>query len=195
MSRISSTVMLLACVGVPVGLYFATAPVSTQPIAPVTTANLCFTAGAVTYRVSPDAAADYRVKIDDARPDLRIALVDGVETADFALVDGVGGLGACESTGRAALASEASGQRGESIARAHGPSEDARERAGGARLKTVGVVGEGSEADVTMSLSREPADADFKLFVHSAHLRPSDVAALVTVIRLQQRNRQIAEVR
>jgi hypothetical protein len=159
MSRIVSALISLVCVGVPVGLYFATAPVSTQP---VTTASLCFTAGAVTYRVSPDAAADYRVGIDDARPDLRIALIDGVEAADFALVDGIGGFDACESRDR---------------------------------LKTVGVVGEGSEADVTMSLSREPADADFKLFVHSAHLRPSDVAALVTVIRLQQRNRQIAEVR
>lgn len=162
MSRISSTLMLLVCVGAPVGVFFATAPVSTQPVAPVAAANLCFTAGAITYQVSAAAAPDYRVKIDDARPDLRIALVEGVEMADFALVDGVGGLGACESRGR---------------------------------LKTVGVVGEGAEADVTMSLSREPADADFKLFVHSAHLRPSDVAALVTVIRLQQRNRQIAEVR
>jgi hypothetical protein len=162
MSRIVSALISLVCVGVPVGLYFATAPISTEPVTPVAAANLCFTAGAVTYRVSRDATADYRVKIDDARPDLRIALVDGAEMADFALVDGVGGLGACGSAGR---------------------------------LKTVGLVGEGSEADVTMSLSREPADADFKLFVHSAHLRPSDVAALVTVIRLQQRNRQIAEVR
>ena len=162
MSRIVSALISLVCVGVPVGLYFATAPVSTETITPVAAANLCFTAGAVTYRVSPDATADYRVKIDDARPDLRIALVDGVETADFALVDGVGGLGACKFAGR---------------------------------LKTVGLVGEDSEADVTMSLSREPADADFKLFVHSAHLRPSDVAALVTVIRMQQRSRQIAEVR
>ena len=156
MSRILSTLLLLVGVGVPVGLYAATAPSSPRTVAPVNAAsNLCFTAGAV-------AAADFRVKIDDARPDLRIALVDGVETADFALVDGVGGFDACEST--------------------HS-------------LKTVGIVGEASAADVTMSLSREPADADFRLYVHSAHLRPSDVAALITVIRLQQRNRQIAEVR
>ena len=163
MSRILSTLLLLVGVGVPVGLYAATAPSSPRTVAPVNAAsNLCFTAGAVTYQMSPDAAADFRVKIDDARPDLRIALVDGVETADFALVDGVGGFDACEST--------------------HS-------------LKTVGIVGEASAADVTMSLSREPADADFRLYVHSAHLRPSDVAALITVIRLQQRNRQIAEVR
>jgi hypothetical protein len=162
MSRIFSALFLLVGVGVPVGLYVATAPNSPHAVTPVAAGNLCFTAGAVTYQVSGAATADYRVKIDDARPDLRIALVEGVETADFALVDGVGGFGACESAGR---------------------------------LKTVGVVGEGTEADITMSFSREPADADFKLFVHSAHLRPSDVAALITVIRLQQRNRQIAEVR
>jgi hypothetical protein len=162
MSRIVSALILLVGVGVPVGLYFATAPVSTQPVTPVAAAKLCFTAGAVTYQVAPAAAADFHVKIDDVRPDLRIALVDGVETADFALVDGVGSFDTCEPTGR---------------------------------LKTVGIVGEASAADVTMSLSREPSDADFKLFVHSAHLRPSDVAALVAVIRLQQRNRQIAEVR
>jgi hypothetical protein len=158
MSRISSTLMLLACVGVPVGLYLATAPASPRTPTPVA-ANLCFTTGAITYRVTPATAADYRVRIDDARPDLRITLVDGVETADFTLVDGVDG---CESA---------------------------------VRLKTVGVVGDGSEADVTMSLSREPADADLRLFVHSAHLRPSDVAALIAMIRLRQANRQIAEVR
>jgi hypothetical protein len=161
MSRIWSALILLVCVGVPVGLYVATAPASPHAVAPLA-ANLCFTAGSVTYQVSPDAAADFRVKIDDARPDLRIALIDGVETADFALVDGVGGFDACESTHR---------------------------------LKTVGIVGEASAADVTMSLSREPADADLRLYVHSAHLRPSDVAALVAVIRLQQRSRQLAEVR
>jgi hypothetical protein len=162
MSRILSALIVLVCVGVPVGLYLATAPASPSGASVAATSNLCFTAGAVTYQVSPDAAADFRVKIDDARPDLRIALIDGVETADFALVDGVGGFDACESTHR---------------------------------LKTVGIVGEASAADVTMSLSHEPAGADLRLYVHSAHLRPSDVAALVAVIRLQQRSRQLAEVR
>ena len=100
MSRIWSALILLVCVGVPVGLYFATAPASPPGASVAAASNLCFTAGAVTYQVSPDAAADFRVKIDDARPDLRIALVDGVETADFALVDGVGGFDACESTHR-----------------------------------------------------------------------------------------------
>jgi hypothetical protein len=163
MSRISSTLILLVGVGVPVGLYLATAPSSPRTVAPVTAiANLCFTAGAVTYQVSADAAADYRVKIGADRGDQRIALVDDVATADFALVDGAGGFDACQPAGR---------------------------------IKTVNVVGEGSEADVTLSLSREPADADFKLFVHSAHLRASDVAAAIAVMRLQQRNRQLAEVR
>jgi hypothetical protein len=163
MSRIWSALIVLVCVGVPAGLYVATAPASPHAGASVAAASsLCFTAGAVTYQVSLDAAADFRVKIDDARPDLRIALIDDAETADFALVDGVGGLDACESTHR---------------------------------LKTVGIVGEASAADVTMSLSHEPAGADLRLYVHSAHLRPSDVAALVAVIRLQQRSRQLAEVR
>jgi hypothetical protein len=162
MSRILSTLILLVGVGVPVGLYFATAPVSSHAVAPMTAANFCFTAGAITYQVSPAAAVDFRVRIDDAHPDLRIALVDGVETADFTMVDGVGGFDACESAGRA---------------------------------KNVRVVGEGSDADITLSLSREPADADLRLFVHSARFEQSDIAALIAVIRLQQRSRQLAEVR
>jgi len=160
MSRIVSTLILIVCVGVPVGLYLATAPASTRTAAAAD--NFCFTASAVTYQVSPAAAADFRVKIDDAHPDLRIALVDDVETADFTLVDGVGGFDACESAGR---------------------------------VKNVRIVGQDSEADVTMSLSREPADADLRLFVHSARFEQSDVAALIAVIRLQQRNRQLAEAR
>ena len=160
MSRIVSTLILLVGVGVPVGLYIATAPVSSHAVAPLTAAaNFCFTAGAITYQLAPGAAADIRVKIDDAQPDLRIALVDGVETADFALVDGPGGFDTCESAGP---------------------------------VSNVRVVGKDSEADVTLSLSREPANADLRLFVHSARLEQSDVAALIAAIRMQQRSRQVA---
>lgn len=161
MLRISNTLILLVGVGVPVGLYLATAPSSPPSITP-TAADLCFTAGAVTYQVSADAAADYRITIGADRSDLPIALVNGVETADFALVDGDGGFDSCEQAGR---------------------------------IKSVSVVGEGREADITLSLSREPSDADFRLSVHSAHLRASDVAAAIAVMRLQQRSRQVAEVR
>ena len=123
MSRISNALILLVCIGAPVGLYVASASDSPNAVAPVTASNLGFTAGAITYEVSPTSAvADYRVKIDAAHPDLRIQLVDGVESADFAWVDGVGGFDACEFAGR---------------------------------VKTVRVVGEGSAADISMSLSRE----------------------------------------
>lgn len=162
MSRIASTLILLVCIGAPVGLYVATAPASPNAVAPVTASNLCFTAGAITYEASPAAVADYRVKIDASHPDLRIQLVDGVESADFAWVDGVGGLDACESAGR---------------------------------VKTVRVVGEGSAADISMSLSREPAAGGLKLFVHSARFTHRDVAALIAAMRHHQNGRKLAEVR
>ena len=163
MSRILSALILFVCIGAPVGLYVATAPASPNAVAPVIASNLCFTAGAITYGVSPAAAvADYRVKIDASHPDLRIQLVDGVESADFAWVDGVGGFDACESAGH---------------------------------LKTVRVVGEGSAADISMSLSREPAAGGLKLFVHSARFAHRDVAALIAAMRHHQNGPKLAEVR
>ncbi len=62
-------------------------------------------------------------------------------------------------------------------------------------VKTVQVVGEGSTADVTMSLSHEAADADLKLFVHSARFGHRDAAALFAAMRHYQHRDQLAAYR
>jgi hypothetical protein len=163
MPRIQTTLILLMAAGLPAAAFFATAPVTTSPVAVAAVPHLCFTAGAITYEVSPAAiAADYRIGIDATHPDLRIQLVDGVESADFSLVDGIGGFDACESAGR---------------------------------VKTVRVVGEGSQADITMSLSREPSAGGLRLFVHSARFSHRDVAALMAAMQHYQNGRKLAEVR
>jgi len=51
--------------------------------------------------------------------------------------------------------------------------------------KTVKVVGHGA-ADVTIALSREAADADLTLFVHSARVGHRDAAALFAAMRQDQ---------
>ncbi len=59
-------------------------------------------------------------------------------------------------------------------------------------LKTVKVVGSG--ADVTISLSREAADADLTLFVYSSRLGHRDAAALFAAMRNNKDNK-VAQVR
>ena len=124
-----------------------------QLIAP--SREICFTAGTVTYRLSPNAAsADYRVAIDNQapRPDLRIRLVDRVEAADFALTDDAGTLtgSACNSAGL---------------------------------VKTVQVVEPGAPSDITIAVTRQAANVDFSLYVHSARVSHFDAAALFALIR------------
>jgi hypothetical protein len=59
-------------------------------------------------------------------------------------------------------------------------------------LKTVKVVGEGP-SDIVISLSRDLANADFKLFVHSARFNHRDAAALFAVMRHNQRSDPVDE--
>jgi hypothetical protein len=97
MDHLQKFLILLLVAGIPA----AAPPFSASP------ADLCLTAGSLTYRVSSGtAAADVRVRIEPraAHPDLRIRLVDGIESADFAVVDDVGTAGgrACASAGLAA---------------------------------------------------------------------------------------------
>jgi hypothetical protein len=146
MERLRKLLILLLVAGTPAAAppFFAKAP------------DLCFTAGATTYRISPQGAApDYRVKIaspaDPSTRALRIALVDAVDDADFALVDDVTvDASACRSAGD---------------------------------IKTVGVVGNNSPADMAVDLLRDGTDADLKLFVQSARIGHRDAAALFAAMR------------
>ena len=168
MKRLHITLILLMVIGLPAAalpFLFTDAPVTVAPVPFVS--NLCFTTGAVTYRVSMGTPSpDYRVKIgaSDSGPYLRIQLVDNVESADFALVDDLGGTdgNTCASAGL---------------------------------VKTVQVVGETGTADVTLSLSGDGTDADLKLFVHSARYGQRDAAALFAAMRLHQAGQKLAQYR
>jgi hypothetical protein len=59
-------------------------------------------------------------------------------------------------------------------------------------IKTVKVVGEGP-SDIVIALTRDPANADFKLFVHSARFNHRDAAALFAVMRHYQQNEPVDE--
>jgi hypothetical protein len=172
MERLPKTLILLA-VPLLAGMAAAALPfLNAAPpptVAPVTVAaaaDLCFTAGPVTYRVSTGTSApDYRVRIDSgaADPDLRIQLVDNVESADFALVDGFSGdHGTCASAGR---------------------------------IRTVALVDDASAADVTLLLSGEPSEAALKLFVHSDRFGDRDAAALFAAMRHDQARQKLAQSR
>jgi hypothetical protein len=156
MERFRKTLILLFVAGIPAAApsFFAAAP------------EICFTAGPVTYELSPGAVAtDYRVRIDNtaAQPDLRIGLVDSAEIADFSLVDDIGGSNsnACRTAGV---------------------------------LKTVRLVPAEQPADVTISLSREAGEADFKLFVYSARVTHQDAAALFALMQ-HNRTTEVAQRR
>jgi hypothetical protein len=146
----------------------AAPPPAVAPVTVAAAADLCFTAGPVTYRVSTGTSTpDYRVRIDSgaadphSAPDLRIQLVDNVESADFALVDGFSGdHGTCASAGR---------------------------------IRTVALVDDASAADVTLRLSGEPSETDLKLFVHSDRFGDRDAAALFAAMRHDQARQKLAQ--
>jgi len=153
LERLKKPLILLLVAGIPAAAppFFTKAP------------DLCFTAGSITFQLTPGAPkADYRVKIaafaDDPRTqNLHIQLVDDVDAADFALVDDVtASPSACKSAGN---------------------------------VKTVEVVGENSPADVAVSLSPGATDGDLKLFVHSARFAHQDAAALLAAMRHYQATR------
>jgi hypothetical protein len=150
MDRLRKTVGLLGVVGI------AAAAASV----PDTSPDLCFTAGSVTYRLSPDSPSpDYRVAIDNqsSHPDLRVGLVDRVEAADFALTDDAGAMtgSACKAAGL---------------------------------VRTVRIVTPGTPADITIAVSR-PAQSDdapqpdVSVYVHSVRVSHFDAAALFALVR------------
>jgi hypothetical protein len=161
MERIRKSLILLLA-GIP-----AAAAAATLPFVGTPAHDICFTAGSVTYQLSPAAAApDYRVRIDNtaARPDLKVRLVDRAELADFALVDDVGAPAGsnCATAGR---------------------------------LRTVKIVAGTDASDVTIAVSQEPAEQDFALFVHSARVTHQDAAALFALMRHVQAAQNVAAFR
>jgi hypothetical protein len=61
-----------------------------------------------------------------------------------------------------------------------------------AAVKTVKIVSQGP-SDVLISLTRDLANVDFKLFVHSARFNQRDAAALFAALRHNQANAPAAE--
>jgi hypothetical protein len=125
--------------------------------------DLCLAAGALTYRVSPGAtAADLRVKIEPraAHPDLLPELRPDLR---IQLVDSV-------ESADFAIVDDVSAAR-ESACLTTGP------------IKTVSVVADAGPADITISLSRDAADADLRIFVHSVRFGHRDAAALFAAMR------------
>jgi hypothetical protein len=126
---------------------------------PKTTAALCFTAGAVTYELSQAAAV----------PDFRVRFDDGVIEPDLRV-----GLADGAATADFTLVDDVIGIDGNAC-QAAGP------------VKTVRIVGEGA-ADVIIRLTRDLAQADFKVFVHSGRFNHRDAAALFAVMRHNQKS-------
>jgi hypothetical protein len=155
MEKLRKSLILLLVAGIPAAAppFLAASP------------DLCFTDGAITYRLSPNASsADFTVAIDQraSHPDLRIGLVDGAAIADFALTDDAGA-----------------------------PTGNICKTAG--ILKTVRVVGAGMPADAVIRVSRDVEGADFTLYVHSARVNHFDAAALFALMRHQQEARNDGE--
>ncbi len=144
MERLRKSLILLFVAGIPA----AAPPLHSTP-------PLCFSAGPLTYQISPVATrSDLRVHVADgpAQADLHIQLVDRAESADFVLADDeqAPNSGACN--------------------------------AGGA-VTSVALVPERGSPDITISLTRATGVADFTLFVHSARMSEAQAAALFLAMR------------
>jgi hypothetical protein len=115
----------------------------------------CFMTGGGAYRFSAAADANYTVRFDNnaARPDLRMQLVDDAAAADFVLVDDGKPADACRSATAV-----------KSI------------RVDAAADKTD------SKPDMTVTLSKQAAASEYKIYVRSAKFTEQDAAALFAVI-------------
>jgi hypothetical protein len=162
MDRFHKFLVLLFVAGIPAAatpfLPDAAPPPKTNITSLAKTAvPLCFTAGSITYELSQnDPSPNFRVKFDDAAARPDLRI---------GLVDGIA---AADFT----LVDDVIGMDG-----------NACNAAG--LLKTVKIVGEGP-SDVVISLTRDLASAEFKLFVHSARFNHRDAAALFAVMRQNQ---------
>jgi hypothetical protein len=122
----------------------------------------CFTAGTSTFQVSPTAAApDFRIKIGQT------ARPD----LRMQLVDS-------PETADFVLVDDFSGIEGNACN-------------GSSAVKTIKVDSQENAPDLTISLSSQGSDADYKIYVHSARFSHQDAAALFAVL-WKLSNRQVA---
>ena len=147
---------------------FAILPAAHSTITPPE--SLCFASGASTYRLEPAAAQpDVRVRIDNAaqNPDLRIQMVDRPELADFVLADDYG----------------ATANPANPSCRSPMPA------------KTVTIDGKTPHPHVTVQLSPDATDPDFRVYVHSVRYSHQDAAALLAATWTAARSRDLADLR
>jgi hypothetical protein len=135
-------------------LLVAGIPAAAPPF-PGSSPNLCLAAGSLTYQVSPNAsAADLRVRIEPRAAHPDLR-IQLVDSIESADFAVVDDVGAAP-----AGACSTSGL-----------------------IKTVRTVDDAGPADITISLSREDADADLRLYVHSVRFGHRDAAALFAAMR------------
>jgi len=165
-AHLKKPLLLIVLAGIPAAaapLFFATAPF-------VSTPELCFTAGSTTYQVTPRAPkADFRVRVVAAAAKLRSQDLgaEDLRAHDLRvqLVDDV-------DAADLALVDDVTA------------SPSACDGAGD--VKTVEAVEKGHPADMAVSLSRESAEGNLKLFVHSDRFALQDAAALLAAMRHYQ---------
>jgi hypothetical protein len=137
-----------------------------MPLIPATSQDLCVTAGPVTYRLSPSAES----------PDVRVRIDHAAVRPDLRL----------RLVDRAEIADLA--------------LVDDADRPAGHTCKVMGEIRTArivtGPSDVTVSISREPHDADFALYLQSARISQEDAAALFALMRhVQTRAAVLAQAR
>jgi hypothetical protein len=145
---------------------FAILPAAHSTITPPE--SLCFASGSATYRLEPAATKpDVRVRFDNAaqNPDLRIQMVDKPELADFVLADEYG-----DNPANPACRSPVP-------------------------AKTVTIDGKARDPHVTVQLSPDAANPDFRVYVHSVRYSHQDAAALLAATWTAARGRDLADLR
>jgi len=126
--------------------------------------NPCFVSGTSTFRLSPTASSpDYRVRIESHAARPDLRM-QLVDRPEIADFVLVDDFGAAEST----------------ACRSSVP------------VKTVKVDPDARTPDVTVSLSADAADPDYKVYVHSARFSHQDAAALLAVMWKTQQSRELA---
>jgi hypothetical protein len=115
----------------------------------------CFMADTAAYRLTGSASANYTIRVDNdaARPDLRLQLVDDPSLADFVLVDDGDAADTCRETNT---------------------------------IRSIRVDAAAAKNDIKpdmmVTLSKQAAEGDYKIYVRSANFTEQDAAALFAVI-------------
>jgi hypothetical protein len=129
--------------------------------------SLCFASGSATYRLSPTAVSpDYRVRIDNDTPRPDLRM-RLVDRPEIADI---------------VLADDTSGA----------PSTACRSAV---RIKTIRIDAEARKPDVTVALSTEVDQPDYKVYVHSMRFSHQDAAAFLAAMWKATQTRELAAAR